>query len=160
MRVGIVRNDIGSVYLADLRPNNQRSFTQSSPGQARVIRKPTDAELAQAMVDGGGGTAVTVSALKAAVYPTATTIDVSSATIIGLSGTWGALTAPEQAILVAAIADQVAPELVETGYAQLSFYSGVMKELRDAAFQPGGTRVGLPAGQAIAVVENDGSTPF
>jgi len=102
---------------------------------------------------------LSVAALKAAVYPTAITINVSTATIAALS-TFTLLAAAAQAALVDAIADTVAPKLVETGPVLLSFVYGVMSKLRSAAFQPGGSRIGLPAGVAVAIVQNDGSTVF
>jgi hypothetical protein len=111
------------------------------------------------LTDGATLTGLTVAALQVAVYPTTTTIDVSSATITALS-TFANLTTTQQADLVAAIAEVIAPYFVETGYVLLSFVSGNLSEMRDAAFQPGGTYVGLPAGPAVAVVEDDGVTPF
>jgi len=102
---------------------------------------------------------LSVSALETAVYPTSTTVDVSSATITALS-TFSLLTTTDSAALVAAIADVVAPSLVETGPVMLSFVYGKLSKLRSTSYQPGGARVGLPAGVAVAVVEEDGSTAF
>lgn len=102
---------------------------------------------------------LTVAALKTAVYPTSVTIDVSSATIVALS-TFSLLTSGQQSTLVDAIADVVAPKLVETGPVLLSFAYGILSKLRSASFQPGGSRIALPAGVGVAVVENDGTTPF
>jgi hypothetical protein len=104
-------------------------------------------------------TPVSLVALKAVVYPTATSIDVSAATINAL-GTWGLLSTAAQDALDEAVADLVAPSLVETGPVLLSYVYGNLSKLRSASFQPGGARVGLPSGPAVAVVENDGSTPF
>lgn len=104
-------------------------------------------------------TGISVATLKAAVYPTATTINVASATIVALS-TFSSMQATAQTNLVNAIADKVAPKLVETGPVLLSFVYGVMSKLRSAAFQPGGARVGLPAGIGAAMVNDDGSTPY
>ena len=100
-------------------------------------------------------TGLTVAALQAAVYPGATTIDVSTATITALS-TFADLSAALQAALVLAIADLVAPQLVETGNALLSFAQGSIATARAATFQPHG----YPAGVGVAVVENDGVTPL
>ncbi len=100
-----------------------------------------------------------VSTVKAAVYPTASTVDVSSGTITGLS-TFASLQSAAQTALVTAVQDLVAPSLVETGPVLLSFAYGQLSKLRSSSFRPGGARVGLPAGVAVAIVENDGSTPF
>jgi len=105
------------------------------------------------LTDGATLTGLTLSALRTAVYPTSTTIDVSSATIVALS-TFTNLTSDQQASLVTAIADVVAPQLVETGSALRSFAIGVISKLRASTFQPHG----LPAGVGVAVVQNDGST--
>lgn len=107
----------------------------------------------------GATTGLTVAALKTAVYPTSVTVDVSTGTIAALS-TFANLSPTAQAALVTAVADLVAPQLVETGPVLLSFAYGVMSKLRSASFQPGGARVGLPAGVGVAIVANDGSTPY
>lgn len=45
MRIGIVRTDLGrGVYLADLASHNQYPYANGSPGEARTLRRPTDAE--------------------------------------------------------------------------------------------------------------------
>jgi hypothetical protein len=106
-----------------------------------------------------GTSGLSVAALKAAVYPTATTIDVSSVTVTALS-TFSKMLTSNQTTLVAAIADAVAPKLVETGSVLLSFALGIISKLNNAAFQPGGSRIGLPAGVAVAVLKDDGSTVF
>ena len=102
---------------------------------------------------------LSVAALKTAVYPTATTVDVSSATVTALS-TFSLLSTTASAALVAAVADMVAPTLVETGPVLLSFAYGKLSKMNSSSFRPGGSRGILPAGVAIAVVENDGSTPY
>lgn len=107
----------------------------------------------------GATTGLSVAALKTAVYPTATTVNVSTATIAALSS-FSLMIPATQAALVLAIADAVAPRLVETGQALLSFAYGALSKLRSATFQPGGARIGLPAGIAAAIVADDGSTPF
>lgn len=110
---------------------------------------------------------LTPATLRTAVYPTGTTINVASATITALSSspavanaTIANLTTVQQAAIVLAIQDAVAPKIIETGRALLSFDRGIIAKLRSSAFQPGGTRSGLPAGVAAAVVANDGSTVF
>jgi hypothetical protein len=107
----------------------------------------------------GATSGLALSAFKSAVYPTASTIDVSSATIVALS-TFSLLSTPVKTAFVAATADLVAPTLVETGPTLLSFAYGNLSKLRSASFQPGGARIGLPAGVGVAIVANDGSTPF
>ncbi len=86
-------------------------------------------------------------------------INVASATITGLS-TFSLMLAAPQAALVSAIQNIIAPTLVETGRVLLSFAFGDLFKMRSASFQPGGTRAGLPAGNACAIVANDGSTVF
>lgn len=274
MRVGIVRTDLGDgVWVGDLHQNHQRSFVSSPPGQARNIRRPTDAEIDAALelfpaplvllgadtaatvdtstndtlrirtngqqaytviaVTAGAATAKTVidtdlnaafvaaglpfsssivgtnqiqitttgtnvgplagldidtfangsllntplgftdgatltgtatatdrAAVQAAVYPTGTTIDVSEATIVAAVAEAANLSAGDQTALATAIADVVAPLFTETGKVLLSFERGVLSELVDSTFQPGGARAGLTAGVAAAIVENDGVTVF
>jgi len=274
MRVGIVRSDIGKVYLSDVENRSQRCFSSEPAGQSRNFVKPTDAALlavlnskavlsakgdnASATSNTTGGnnvlrirtsataayTVITVTSnaalskaqlvaevnagllnagllvtatlltgadankvqfdtvapnsgpsaalqidttangstlnaalhstwaagppnlaglpvasLKSAVYPTGTTINVASATITSLS-TFASMQAAAQTALVTAVQDAVAPALVETGPVLLSFVYGVLSKLRSTAFQPGGARIGLPAGVAAAIVANDGSTVF
>lgn len=102
---------------------------------------------------------VTRGAIQAAAYPGPTTIDVSTATL-EVVATILDLSTADQAALILAIADAIAPQLVETGLVELSFVQGILSEMIKTTFQPGGTRAGLPAGIGAAVVENDGSTPF
>lgn len=102
---------------------------------------------------------ITLAAWRTAVYPTGSTIDVSSATILALS-TFSLLSAGDQADLVEAVADVIAPTFLETSLVLLSFVNGVIGKAAGATFQPGGSRVGLAAGPAIAVLADDGSTPF
>jgi hypothetical protein len=104
-------------------------------------------------------TGLSVAALKAAVYPTASTVDVSSATILALS-TWTNLTPSIQTTLVNSIADLVAPKFVETSKALYSFLNGNLSKMKASNFQPGGSRGIVVAGAAVAVVADDGSTPF
>lgn len=158
MRVAIVRSDIGHFLLDDVENSSQRCFSSQTVGQSRYFSKPTDAQLTALLV-AAGVAGSNLGALKTAVYPTSVTVDVSSATIGGVTGIVG-LGAGPKAILVAKIQDLVAPSLVETGPVLLSFVKGKLSKLRVAGFQPGGTRSGLPAGIAAAIVENDGSTVF
>ncbi len=102
---------------------------------------------------------LSVSALSTALYPTATTVDVSDATLDALS-TFTSMSTASKADFYAALRDVVAPYLVETGLVLLSFAYGSLSKMRSSSFQPGGARVGLPAGVGVAVVEDDGVTPF
>jgi hypothetical protein len=103
-------------------------------------------------------TGITVAALKAVVL-TPPTINVSDAAINALS-TFTLLSTAKQTALDDAIANTVAPRLVETGPVLLSFAFGNLSKLRSATFQPGGARIGLPAGVAAYIVEDDGITLF
>lgn len=97
--------------------------------------------------------------LQTAVYPTAVTINVSTATIIAVS-TISLLSGPNQTALVAAIAELVAPTFIETGAVLLSFTDGVISKARSASFRPDGSRAGYATGIAVATVASDGVTPF
>lgn len=102
---------------------------------------------------------LSVAALKVAVYPTSVTINVAPATINALS-TFSLMLPAAQTALDTAVADVVAPKIIETGMALLSFAYGNMSKLRSASFWPGGARSGIPAGIAAAIVKDDGSTVF
>ena len=104
-------------------------------------------------------TGLSVAALKTAVYPTVVTINVAPATINALS-TFTLMTTAAQTALDNAVADTVAPKVIETGMALLSFAYGNMSKMRSATFQPGGARSGLPAGICAAIVQDNGSTVF
>jgi len=100
------------------------------------------------------------------------TIDVSAATINALS-TFANLSAAQQTALDNAIANLIAPSLVETGPVLLSFAFGKLSKLFNPAYQPGTgvssaypfgegalTRLPYPPGAAVAIVANDGHTIF
>lgn len=272
MRVGIVRSDVGHMFINDVESRSQRCFSSQPAGQTRYLHKPTDAEFATFLstwgvltlagtdanatvntvganilrvrassslsyvsitVTSGATTSKTqiasdlnvgftnnslpfvasvdssnhlhidtkganvgvnahlildatasstlntpvgfpngttlngmsVATLKTAVYPTATTIDVSTATVAALS-TFSAQTSTQQAATVSAVADFVAPHLYETGPVLLSFAYGNLSKMRLATFHPGGVKsssstfIGLTAGIAAAVVQDDGVTPY
>lgn len=158
MRVAIVRSDIGHFLLDDVENSSQRCFSSQTVGQSRYFSKPTDAQLTALLV-GAGVAASNLGALKAAAYPTATTVDVSSATLSAVSGIT-ALGSGPKAILVAKIADLIAPSLVETGPVLLSFVKGKLSKLRVSSFQPGGARSGIPAGIAAAILTDAGGAAF
>lgn len=107
--------------------------------------------------DGANLTGLSLAAFKAAIYPTPITIDISMATIGGLS-TYSYLS--NLGSFTYFIQEAVAPHLVETGRVLLSFANGMLGKSVSATFQPGGARIGLPAGPAFAIVEDDGVTPF
>jgi hypothetical protein len=102
---------------------------------------------------------LSVAALKAAIWPTSVTVDVSDATLNGLS-TWTIMPTAHKATFYTALRYLVAPRLIETGPALLSFVYGQLSKLRSATFRPGGSHVGLPAGIGAAIVADDGVTPF
>ncbi|HEY8095935.1 MAG TPA: hypothetical protein VIE65_07525 [Methylobacter sp.] len=132
-------------------PNAYLEISAASPSTAAFH---TVVGLATTALNG-----LTVAALKTAVYPTGTTINVSSGTITALS-TFTLMASTPQTALVNAIADVVAPSFVETGSCLQSLANGVISKLVSSAFQPGGSRVGLPAAAAVYVLKNDGSTQF
>ncbi len=104
-------------------------------------------------------TGLSVTDLRTATYPTSTTIDVSSATIEALS-TFSSMTSSKKTILVDSIAESISPHLAETSLVLLSFVNGVLGKASSASFQPGGSRIGLPTGPAIAILKDDGTTVF
>lgn len=108
----------------------------------------------------GVALATLLAAIKAAVYPTSTTINVAQATIVGANAGFALLSGGNQTVLATKVADLVAPKLIETGDVMRSFAIGVLSKLRSATYRPDGDRVGLPTGVAIAVVDDDGSTVF
>ncbi len=158
MRIAIVRSDIGRFLLDDVENSSQRCFSSQPVGQSRYFTKPTDAQLTALLV-GAGVSASNLAALKAAAYPTSTTVDVSAATLGAVTGIVG-LGAGPKAILVAKIADLIAPSIVETGPALLSFVYGKLSKLRSASFRPGGDRGIVVAGIAAAIVTDAGGTAF
>lgn len=160
MRVAIVRSDVGHMYLDDIENTSQRDFSSEPAGQSRYLHRPTDAELT-AILAKYSITLVTLplATLRAAVYPTAVTVNVASATLTALAGI-SALAPTAQAACVADLQNAIAPSLVETGPVLLSFVYGVLSKMKVATFQPGGTRGNLPAGIAAAIVANDGSTVY
>jgi hypothetical protein len=176
-----IRDDLNAVFQAPLAPlpfiasivgTNQIQIdtvaTDNSGPSARLeIDTNVASTLNNAIGYAAGGvilTGLTVAALEAAIYPGGTVVDVSAATINALS-TFADLTAAQQALIrdgdnENGIADVAAPRLVETGLVLRSFAYGVISQLRSATFQPGGTRIGLPAGAVGSILEDDGVTAF
>ncbi len=157
MRVAVVRSDLKYVLLDDVESRSQRNFSSEPAGQSRYLKKPTDAELTKVLVK--YGVSGSLSALKTAVYPSGTTVDVSTATIQAVTGISGLGSTPKAAI-TAELQELIAPKFVETGMALLSFVYGKLSQLRSTSFRPGGVRGGLPAGIAVAIVADDGSTTY
>jgi hypothetical protein len=160
MRVAMVRADIHRVYLSDVENTSQRNFSSEPIGQSRYFTKPTDAALIAIETKYGITQIVLpVATLKAAIYPTAVTVDVRSVTLGALAGITGLAPTPKAAC-IAEFQALVAPKLVETGPVLLSFVYGIISKLRSTTFQPGGARIGLPIGVAAAIVQDDGFTVF
>lgn len=153
--LGLVARIAGTNQITiDTTTAGPAAYVEISAGTPSAGALHTVVGLAAAATSGLG-----LAAWRTAVYPTATTIDISTATIAALS-TYADLTAAAQAALVDAVADVIAPELLETGAVLLSFAGGILSRAADATFQPGGTRIGLAVGPALAILEDDGSTPF
>lgn len=154
----------GLSLVARISGTNQVTIDTTTKGPAAYVEvsasSPSTAALHTVLgIAAASATGLSVSALKTAVYPTSVTVDVSAATINALS-TFTLMTTGAKSALDDAIANAVAPKLIETGPVLLSFAYGVMSKLRSTAFQPGGARIGLPAGIAAAIVEDDGTTAF
>lgn len=169
LAVATLVNELNLAFI-----NNGLPFTASVVGTNQVQIDTTSGDVsldidtvangstlntALGFTDGVTVTPLTVAALRTAAYPTSTTIDVSTATITGLS-TFSDLTTAQQTALVDAVADAIAPSFTETSLVLLSFSGGVLSKASASDFQPGGARIGLTAGPALAVLEDDGSTPF
>lgn len=153
--LGLVARISGTNQLTiDTTAAGPNAYVEISAGSPSAGALHTVLGIAAAATSG-----INLAAWRAAVYPTPTTIDVSTATIEALS-TFILLTDGAHAALIDGVADVIAPELIETGAVLLSFAAGILSKASDAAFQPGGVRVGLTAGPALAILANDGSTVF
>lgn len=164
---------LSSKLVAAVRGTNQIQINSKAPANSgpsariQIDSVANGSTLNTAVGFAAGGTTVTglsVAALKVVTYPTPTTVNVSSAAISALS-TFSLLNAAELALLlngtnVNGVQDVIAPRLVETGPALLSFAFGIISKLRSATFQPGGVRIGLPAGVAAAILFDDGVSIF
>jgi len=170
MRVAALRTDIGHLYLDDVENRSQKNFSSEPAGQSRYFHVPTDAELTTVLASFGITlTTLPLATLRTAVYGGATapftSVDVSSATLVALAGI-SALVGAVQTACVTALQNLIAPSLVETGPVLLSFVYGKLSKLSAVTFQPGSpfpeteTRLGYAATAAVAVVENDGNTPY
>jgi hypothetical protein len=143
------------LQIATIAPNVGAGATLDLDTFANGSTLNTPAGFTDGVTQTNPSLATMIGVFQAAVYPTATTIDVSAATIT-TTGTAPGLSPANQALFAAAMADMVAPELVETPTALLSFAQGSIAAARAATFQPHG----YPAGVGVAVVENDGVTPL
>lgn len=157
-----VLNGLGLV--ARISGTNQVTIDSTAKGANAYIEvsasSPSTAALHTLLgITAAATTPASLATVKAAVYPTATTVNVAPATINALSTFTLALAADQDALNLA-LADLIAPKMIETGAVLLSFAFGNLSKLRVASFQPGGARAGLPAGICAAIVANDGSTPF
>jgi len=97
-----------------------------------------------------------LTALKAIIYPSASTVALQNGDIDGVL-TFADLSTADLATLCDAVRDAAAPELVETGPVLLSYVYGQISKFAGATFQPGGDRAGYPAGAAFVVLADDGS---
>lgn len=155
MRVGIIRGDLtGPLFMADLEPTSQTNFPTEPAGQTRYVSRPDATVIAAYLA--AEGLVASATGLITATLPVGGPLDVSSATITGVAGLGGATAAQ-----VTALADLIAPKFVDSEAAIKSFQVGNLASYRSANFNPDPNR--LPAitdGAAIAVVADDGSTPF
>jgi len=110
----------------------------------------------------GARTMPAASAYITALNPVNGTLDVSTTAInaVGASTNSNALSLiPSTRGTHTALAEAIAPRVVETSVAIDSWLVGMISEYRSASFNPDSRR-GLPSGAAISVVQDDGSTPF
>jgi hypothetical protein len=154
----------GLPFVASISGTNQVTINTTTLGQNAYIEVSASSPSTAALQTVLGITAaftspLSVASLVAAVYPTATKVNVAPATINALS-TFSLLATTAQQALDVAVANAVAPGLVETGAVLLSFAYGDLSKLRSATYQPGGTRIGLPVGPAIYVLADDGVTQY
>lgn len=118
---------------------------------------------------GFGASSVTRTMPSAATFITALnpvggTLDVSNTAInaVGATTNANALSLiPTSRGTQTALADAIAPKLAETPVVLDSYLVGQIAGYRNAGFNPDSRRVpALPASAAIAVVADDGSTPY
>ena len=91
----------------------------------------------------------------------ATGVFIDTAELSAIAGaTWGSMQTAQQTTFYNAIRDLIAPRFVETGPVLLSFVYGVFSQLYSQSFQPGGARIGLPAGPAAEFLVDDCSAVY
>lgn len=116
---------------------------------------------------GFGAAAVVRTMPSAAAFilacnPVGGALNVSAAAInaVGATTNTNALSLiPSARGAVDALAEAIAPRVVETYVAIDSFLTGMLSQYRSASFNPDSRR-GLTNGAAISVVQDDGSTPY
>lgn len=156
MRIAVIRGDLSKpIFLADLEPKSTANASVESPlGQNRYLSRPDATRIAAYLAS--QSLAASATALITATVPVGGPVDVSSATITGVSGL-GSATVTQ----VTALQDLLAPRIVETDVAKKSFLFGNIFGYRSASFNPDARRnPPLSNGAAIAVVADDGSTPY
>lgn len=154
MRVGVIRGDLpGPLMITDVESVSQYNPPTEPRGQERYIGRP-DLYRVAALLLAMESTASAADVIAGSV-PVGGPIDVSSATLKGLVG--GSPTDAQ----VAALADALAPWFVETDAVIKSFQVGGLSLALKGSFNPDPSRLPkLANGPAIAVVEDDGKTPF
>lgn len=151
MRIGVIRNDLpGPIYLADLESKSQHNASVDPPGQTRAINRPDAALIAEYLAS--QGLVANASALITETVPVGGPLNVSAAKIKAVAGLATATNAQ-----VRALQDFLAPHIADTHLAVQSFQVGNIAGFKDANYSCNGD---LPQGAAIAVVQDDGVTPF
>jgi len=155
MRVAVIRGDLSKpLFLADLEPKSTANFSAETSGQNRYLSRPDATKIAAYLA--AQSLVASATGLITATVPVSGPVDVSSATIKGVSGLSGA-TDPQ----VLALQDFLAPRIIETDWAKKSFLFGNLAGYRSASFNPDPRRnPALVNGAAIAIVADDGSTTY
>lgn len=156
MFVAVIRGDLSKpLFIADLEPKSQANATTESPlGQNRYITRPDATRLAAYLTS--ESLTVVVANLIAATVPVGGPVDISPATIRGVTGLAAATDAQ-----VTAIQNFLAAKFVETEVVKGSYLNGNLAGFRSASFNPDSRRVpAISNGAAIALVQDDGVTPF
>lgn len=110
----------------------------------------------------GARTMPAASAFITALNPVSGSLNVSNTAInaVGATTNSNALNLiPTSRGTQTALADAIAPRIIETSVAIDSFLVGMISQYLSASFNPDSRR-GLPSGAAIAVVQDDGTTAF
>lgn len=156
MRVAVIRGDLSkALFIADVEPKSQADASVESPkGNARYVSRPSAAALDKYFAS--QGLSASSSSLILATVPVGGPVDVSSATIKGVSGLGSATNTQ-----VTAIQDLLAPHFVETDAVKKSFLAGNLAGFRSSSFNPDPRRMpALTPSAAIACVQDDGTTAF
>ena len=171
-RLGVIRSDVGSLFVADLEPVSQWAPSVEPLGQERYIARPnptvaTNSTKSVATIlaaDTAGLTEVQIAAtapliiarglpLGGAINVTKTNLDFDysgiDANAFNFAGT------PMNAGTATALMAELAPSFVETGVFMLSFDHGTVAGMKSASFTYKGS-----AGAAIGVVQDDGVTAY